>query len=196
MLSEFLGLLPRDTHAAARLARRHDSIVDERCDLTPGENRPLRHALEVRHASYRDPRFFPILRKAGVALVSADTAGKWPYFEEPTADFVYARLHGDEKIHVSGYTPKALRGWAAKIHAWSRGGKDVFVYFDSDVKVRAPFDAMSLAQLLSLDGAARPGARAQPTRAAKPRRALPSSGRRRPRANAGARRLSERAGSS
>ena len=190
LLSEFLALLPRDTDAAARLARRHDSIVDGRYDPSPGQNRPLRHALEVRHASYRDPRFSHILRKAGVALVTADTAGKWPYFEEPTADFAYARLHGDEKIYVSGYTPKALRGWAAKIRAWSRGGKDVFVYFDNDVKVRAPFDAMSLAKLLG--GTARSGAHARSTLAAKPRRALPSSGRRRPRVNADAKKASER----
>ncbi len=171
LLSEFLELLPGDTHAAARLARRHDTIVDERCDLSPGENRPLRHALEVRHASYRDPRFLPILRRAGVALVTADTAGKWPYFEGATADFTYARLHGDEKIYVSGYTPKALRGWAAKIRAWSRGGRDAFVYFDNDVKVRAPFDAMSLSKLLA-DGAARPGARARAARAARAVHAL------------------------
>jgi|CXWL01.1.fsa_nt_gi uncharacterized protein YecE (DUF72 family) len=153
LLEAFLGLLPHDTNAAARLARRHDSIVDERCDASPGENRPLRHALEVRHASYRDPRFFSILRRAGVALVTADTAGKWPYFEELTADFAYARLHGDEEIYVSGYTSKALRAWAAKIRAWIRGGKDAYVYFDNDRKVRAPFDAMSLMRLLRCGGA-------------------------------------------
>jgi uncharacterized protein YecE (DUF72 family) len=150
LLEDFLALLPRDTRAASVLARGHDGVVDARCELEPGRNRPLRHALEVRHESYADPRFFPMLRRAGVAVVTADTAGKWPYFEEPTADFAYARLHGDEELYASGYTSTALRAWAAKLRAWSVAGRDVYVYFDNDAKVRAPRDAISLARLLGL----------------------------------------------
>jgi uncharacterized protein YecE (DUF72 family) len=150
-LARFLRLLPRDTRAAAELARDHDAVVDGRCEVEPGENRPVRHALEVRHESYRDPRFIALLRRAGVALVAADTAGKWPFFEEPTADFVYARLHGDEELYASGYTPKALRVWADRIRRWSAAGRDVYVYFDNDVKARAPFDAMSLSRLLGVE---------------------------------------------
>lgn len=83
-----------------------------------------------------------------VALVAADTAGKWPYFEERTADFVYARLHGDAKLYASGYTPRALLRWAKKFKSWTDGKKDAFIYFDNDAKVRAPYDAMNLAKLL------------------------------------------------
>jgi uncharacterized protein YecE (DUF72 family) len=60
------------------------------------------------------------------------------------------RLHGDIKIYTSGYTPRALAGWAKRIRAWDRAGRDVYVYFDNDVKVRAPFDALNLMQRLRL----------------------------------------------
>ncbi len=166
-LEAFLAQLPRDTRAAAALARGHDAQVREAW-LEPGPRRPMRHALEVRHASFRTPEFIALLRRHRVALVVADTAGKWPFMEDVTADFIYARLHGDEELYVSGYTPAALRNWARKIRAWQKGGdapqadlagpraprraagRDVFVYFDNDVKVRAPYDAMTLAHLLKL----------------------------------------------
>jgi uncharacterized protein YecE (DUF72 family) len=68
--------------------------------------------------------------------------------EAQTADFAYARLHGAERLYVSGYSPRALLPWAERVGAWSLRG-DVFVYFDNDVKVRAPFDAQNLARLVS-----------------------------------------------
>jgi uncharacterized protein YecE (DUF72 family) len=100
--------------------------------------------------------------------VVADTASKWPLMEDVTTDFVYVRLHGDEQLYVSGYNDAALDRWAAKIRAWAKGGeakdatrlgppakarkggRDVFVYFDNDVKVRSPYDAMNLAAKLGL----------------------------------------------
>jgi uncharacterized protein YecE (DUF72 family) len=166
-LDGFLGQLPRDTRAAAALARRHDDKIREPW-LRAGPARALRHALEVRHESFRTPEFVALLRRHRVALVVADTAGKWPFMEDVTADFVYVRLHGDEKLYVSGYTAAALATWARKVRAWQRGsnpagaklhaapaprraaGRDVFVYFDNDVKVRAPYDAMTLAHDLKL----------------------------------------------
>ena len=168
-LAAFFELLPRDTAGAARLARRHDEHITHTW-LKTDATRPLRHALEVRHASFQTPEFIALLREHQVALVVADTAGKWPFLEDVTADFVYVRLHGDEELYVSGYTPAALDAWARKIRAWSRGqnpggakiigdappprapraGRDVFVYFDNDVKVRAPLDAISLAEKLGV----------------------------------------------
>jgi uncharacterized protein YecE (DUF72 family) len=70
--------------------------------------RPLRHALEVRHESFVDPRFVELLRRWRIALVVADTAGTWPAMEDVTADFVYVRLHGDAELYVSGDTDVAL----------------------------------------------------------------------------------------
>ena len=172
-LTTFFQLLPRSTAAAADLASRHDERMTDRSWTTTDADRPLRHALEVRHASFQTPAFVELLRAYGVALVTADTAGKWPFLEDQTADFAYARLHGDEELYVSGYSETALDAWAEKVRAWSAGqtppnartvatrqplaaGRDVFVYFDNDVKVRAPFDAMALARRLgveSVDGA-------------------------------------------
>ena len=160
-LEEFLDLLPRTTKEAAKLARRHDERVTGRAYLRAPDDRALRHALEVRHPSFATPELVELLRAQGVALVVADTAGRWPFLEDVTADFVYVRLHGDVKLYESGYTDAALERWAARICAWRDGRKppstklvappprhlkrrDVYVYFDNDVKVHAPYDAMNL----------------------------------------------------
>jgi uncharacterized protein YecE (DUF72 family) len=165
-LEAFFRQLPKDTRAAAALARRHDDRMKGRAWTRPEGRRPLRHALEVRHASFENEEFILLLREYKIGLVVADTAGKWPFMEDVTSDFVYVRLHGDEKLYVSGYTDAALKTWARKIRAWAKGSipagsklagpriraqkgrRDVFVYFDNDVKVHAPFDAMKLAQVL------------------------------------------------
>ncbi len=70
--------------------------------------------------------------------------------EEDTADFRYVRIHGAEELSVSGYDEAALDSWATKIRSWADRGRDVFVYFDNDVKGRAPHDAMSLAARLGV----------------------------------------------
>jgi uncharacterized protein YecE (DUF72 family) len=146
----FVSLLPRTTTAAAELAAQHDDRVADRAWITTDADRPVRHAIEVRHASYETPSFFALLRAYGVAAVTADTAGRWPLIEEQTADFSYVRLHGAEELYSSGYSDEALDGWATKVRAWGQG-RDVFVYFDNDVKVRAPFDAMGLMRRLGQD---------------------------------------------
>ncbi|GAB3877385.1 DUF72 domain-containing protein [Kibdelosporangium lantanae] len=147
VLRSFFAVLPRTTAAAASLARKHDARVDGRTWTKPGRRGPLRHAIEPRHPSFSDPAFLSLAREYGIALVVADTAGKFPYFEQVTADFVYIRLHGDVELYASGYTPTALDNWAAKITEWSRR-HDVYTYFDNDMKVRAPFDAIELAKRL------------------------------------------------
>lgn len=143
-LGEFLTLLPRSTTAAAALAREHDARLDGRALTETHLDRPLRHALEVRHESFRDPALVALLAEHGVALVVADSAGVWPYFEELTTDFCYVRLHGADELYVSGYTPDALDRWAERLRGWRAGGRDCFVYFDNDVKVHAPRDAVAL----------------------------------------------------
>lgn len=154
-LAAFFTELPRDTVAAAELAGRHDDRLSGDRLWTadpdaPEPAHPLRHALEVRHPSFRDPRFPELLRKHDIALVTADTAGKWPFFDEPTAaDFAYARLHGDIELYTSGYTDEALDAWAARIDRW-RDGREVYVYFDNDVKAHAPGDAIGLAARLGV----------------------------------------------
>ena len=149
-LERFFALLPRTTEEALALARRRDARMIGRSRLAIDANRKLRHALEIRHPSFMTGEFVRLLRKHDIGLVVADTAGKWPKMFHVTSDFVYVRLHGDVKIYTSGYTDKALDGWARRIRAWDKAGRDVYVYFDNDVKVRAPFDALNLMRKLRL----------------------------------------------
>jgi uncharacterized protein YecE (DUF72 family) len=143
-IDEFLTLLPRSTGAAAQLAGEHDARLDGRAETVTDVDRPLRHALEVRHESFRDAALLELLRAHDIALVVADSAGTWPYFEEDTAGFRYVRLHGADELYASGYTDEALDGWAAKVRGWLADGQDAFVYFDNDAKVHAPRDAIGL----------------------------------------------------
>jgi uncharacterized protein YecE (DUF72 family) len=147
-LAEFFALLPRSSFEAAWLARQHDERVAGRALLEPDADRPIRHAIEVRHASFVTPAFTALLREHHVAVVVADTAGRWPLIREATAGFVYVRLHGDVELYTSGYTDEALDRWARAVRDWTADGYEVFVYFDNDVKVRAPFNALALADRL------------------------------------------------
>ena len=84
-------------------------------------------------------------------MVTADTAGKWPMFLEPTTDdLAYVRLHGAEELYASGYDDAGLDRWAGLVAGWRDAGRDVVVYFDNDVKVRAPVDAQALAARLGV----------------------------------------------
>jgi uncharacterized protein YecE (DUF72 family) len=161
-LSAFFTLLPRTTDAALALARGHDNRLDNRTWLQEQPNRPIRHALEARHPDFVGPTVSAFLRDHDISFVVADTAGTWPQNREMTSDFVYVRLHGAEELYASGYTAAAIEQWAGDIREWMSGsapgapadgsGRDAYIYFDNDMKVRAPFDAMSLAAALS-DGA-------------------------------------------
>ena len=157
----FLKLLPRDTKAAAALAHRHDQRVSGRSALKPAGDWPLRHAVEIRHPTFLISAFVDLLRKYDTALVCAD-AVEWPRVMDLTSDFVYCRLHGSEVLYASGYDAPALDQWAARVAAWANGkepsdaeriiakdapkrtARDVYLYFDNDAKVRAPFDAQGL----------------------------------------------------
>ena len=165
----FFDLLPHDTVAAARLARKRDERMKGRCMLAIDENRPVRHAVEIRHESFLDAAFIDQLRAHNIALVVAETARRWPMTHDVTADFIYMRLHGDKQLYQSGYGDKALERWAARIEAWHRGSdpkdaihvsprrppprksRDVYCFFDNtDVKLRAPFDAQRLMKKLGV----------------------------------------------
>jgi uncharacterized protein YecE (DUF72 family) len=170
-MERILAILPRDTASALALAKQHDERVK-----TPyveiDRKRKLRHAIEVRHASFVDPAFVNLLRQYGVALVVSDSTQAWPIVEDLTADFVYIRLHGTESKYAGAYSDRALQRWAERIDAWRSGtqpadarliaprlapprraARDVYCYFDNDVKARAPFDAQRLMQALGLEAA-------------------------------------------
>jgi len=161
LLDEFFTLLPRDHQAAADLAREHDPWMKGRVCLETSIRRPLRHAVEIRHSSFVTPDFIRLLRRHRIALVCADTVD-WPRLMDVTADFLYVRLHGSEVLYSSGYEDQDLDLWAERVASWARGGqpengtyasaalppkrtkRDVYVYFDNDARVRAPFDAQGL----------------------------------------------------
>jgi uncharacterized protein YecE (DUF72 family) len=165
ILENFLSLLPHNTQEAALLAAKHDSRLNGRSMTEPLFQQPIRHAIEIRNDTFAVPEFIDLLRKYNVALVCADTV-EWPRLMDLTSDFVYCRLHGSEVLYVSGYTNEALAVWAKRIAAWASGsepddaekivkaaapplnGRDVFIYFDNDAKVRSPVDAQSLRKLV------------------------------------------------
>lgn len=165
-IEAFLKLLPHTQKQAAAYAKQRDEWMASRCWLEVEEDLPLRHAVEIRHKSFATPAYIALLRKYGVTLVVADSV-KWPVMLDITADFVYCRLHGSDKLYPDGYTAEAIDTWARRIITWSRGeevtggtrihpdpgppqpSRDVFVYFDDDNKERAPFDAQSMSRRIA-----------------------------------------------
>jgi uncharacterized protein YecE (DUF72 family) len=161
--AEFFAKLPRTHAEAAALARGHDERLKGRAATEVAEGvgakTPIRHAIEIRDESFACEEFVQLLREHGIALVVADTVD-WPLLFDVTADFLYVRLHGSEQLYASGYEEDALEVWADRVAAWATGAtaegrracakearacpRDVYVYFDNDAKVRAPFDAMGL----------------------------------------------------
>jgi uncharacterized protein YecE (DUF72 family) len=124
------------------------------------EGRTLRHAVEVRHDSFRHPAFISLLRRFGIAVVYADHA-TYPAIADVTADFVYARLQTGKDTVTTAYPPKALDAWAGRFKLWAAGGepddlpridktsakkqaRDVFAYVIHEGKIRAPAGAMDL----------------------------------------------------
>ncbi|MFJ6676396.1 DUF72 domain-containing protein [Actinosynnema sp. NPDC091369] len=148
-LTTFFDLLPRTTAAAAELAERHDErLSPDRAWTSTDADRPLRHALEVRHPTFLVPEFHDLLRAHGIALVVSHSAGRFPYLEDVTADFAYVRLHGNQALYVGSYTDAELDDWSAKIRDWATD-RDVYVYFDNDTDAVAPHDALRLAARLT-----------------------------------------------
>ena len=145
-MASFFDQLPRTAGEAASVAAGHDARVpeDRALTTTAHPDQRLRHTVEVRHETFRDPAFYALLRQHEVGLVIADNPGKWPIIEELTTDFTYVRLHGHDELYASGYSDESLDAWAEKVRGWLAQGQDVYVYCDNDIKVRAPYDAMGL----------------------------------------------------
>jgi uncharacterized protein YecE (DUF72 family) len=170
-IEAFFRLLPRDTGEAAALARRHDGRLRAPAHFGDETVRPLRHAMEIRHESFRNPAFTALLRLYNVALVCADTVS-WPLLMDVTADFVYCRLHGSVELYKSGYAPAELDSWAERVRNWARGtatdgnfiegptadghSRDVYVFFDNTDKLMAPGDALGLMKRLGVHWAPEP----------------------------------------
>jgi uncharacterized protein YecE (DUF72 family) len=161
VLSEFLELLPRTRREAAKLARDHDERVRHGAHLEVSRDGVLRHALEARHTSFFTPECARLLRKHNVALAISESP-TWELVEEPTADFMYLRLHGSQKLYASRYGDAELDRWATRVVSYAEGrepeaarriegmrsskksARDVYVYFDNDAHGHAALDAQGL----------------------------------------------------
>jgi uncharacterized protein YecE (DUF72 family) len=169
-LLPFFEMLPRTHSAAARLAARHDHRLRAAAHLDIVDDLPIRHAIEIRHAGFREPRFIDLLRRHNVALVCADTVD-WPLLMDLTADFAYCRLHGSTELYKSRYSHAEIERWAGRVDAWANGrrmadgnfvtaplddGKrrDVYVFFDNTDKLQAPDNARELMQALHVAASA------------------------------------------
>lgn len=151
---KFLKLLPHDAKSASKLAKKHGEKVEGRAFTKAEGDFPVRHAFEFRHKSFLNEDFLKLLKKHNVAFVFAHEGGKnAPYTEEPTADFIYARLHGEGKKYEKGYPDKEISTWAKKVKAWNKSGKDTFIYFSNEAKVYSPKGALSLLKELGQEPA-------------------------------------------
>ncbi|OQW49328.1 MAG: hypothetical protein A4S09_12495 [Proteobacteria bacterium SG_bin7] len=160
--TKFLELLPFDSKAASKLAKKHSEKMNDRNVTKVHDDYPIRHAFEFRHMSFMNPEFVELLRKYGVAIVFGHAGDeKYPYMEDVTADFVYARMHGRGLEYKKGYPDETLEWWAKRLESWTAGGqpsdaqcmvdknpknkkRDAYVYFDTNEKEFAPYDAMTL----------------------------------------------------
>lgn len=117
---------------------------------------PLRHAIEPRHESFRDPAFFKLARAAGVAVVYAED-DKFPRFEEQTAAFTYARIQTSREELENGFTDAELDRITAMARGWTTGEdgapRDVFLFIIGGAKVRNPAAAQALIARLAGGGA-------------------------------------------
>ena len=166
-IAAFLELLPRTTSEAAELAKAHDQRLPGEPATSTDRERRLRHALEVRHPSFCCDEFVTLLHEYGVALVFSHS-DRWPYLEDITAGFVYARLHGPAELYSSPYDEEALKYWSDRVRAWHEGdeppdaktvstrkpprrkSRDVYVYFDNTDKIHAPANAVRMREQLGL----------------------------------------------
>lgn len=132
------------------------------------DGRAVRHAVEVRHESFRVPEFVALLRTYGVAAVLTDK-DEFPHIHDVTAPFVYARLQRASEEEVTGYPAAALDAWAVRARQWKDGGapndletiaapetsvpksRDVFIYMINGFKPKAPTAAMALIERLASD---------------------------------------------
>ena len=109
----------------------------------------LRHAIEPRHESFRDDKFFDLCREHNAALVFEDS-DDYPLIEADTADFAYALLQRMREEIPTGYDDATLNGFATRAKEWVKGGRDVYIFMINGAKVRAPAAAMALQQKIAV----------------------------------------------
>ena len=135
---------------AARRQFDHDDIAAF-MKLLPAEidGLPLRHAIEPRHESFRDERFFDLARQHDAAIVFGDD-DEFPCIDAGTSGFRYARLQRMNEDVTTGYEAQSLDGFAKLARSWSSEGGDSYIFFINGAKVRAPAAAQALQRRLGI----------------------------------------------
>jgi len=154
---EFFSSLPATAEQAAQIAAGCDDRIKKRFGedpviAVPDPTALIRHAVEVRHDSYATGEFAQLCREYGIALVVADTAGRFTWVDEVTSELVYVRLHGDQELYTSRYTAEGIDWWAGRVAGWAEAGgvHEVYVFFDNDARGYAPQNARELAERLGV----------------------------------------------
>lgn len=145
---KFFKLLPHD-FKSAQLCAQKNTLKPERVSLDVSHNYEIRHAFEFRHPSFFNPDFIKLMRAHNMALVCAHAGGKSPYSEELTGAFAYIRMHGEGADYKKGYPKKTLKDFSNNVTSWMKE-HDVYVYFDTEAKEFAPYDAMNLMEILKV----------------------------------------------
>lgn len=157
VVEDFLALLPRtmgearnQAASATQTGARPSSTTPDRYPSLPPapDDQPIFHALEPRSQGFGSPAAIELLRKYNVALVVADTAGRYPQFDQVTAELIYVRLHGSPRLYFSNYSESQLDQWAASVRRWRATGHSVYFYFDNTGAGHAPVNARQLAHLV------------------------------------------------
>jgi uncharacterized protein YecE (DUF72 family) len=124
------------------------------------DGRAIRHAVEVRHDSFKTPDFVALAREHGVAVIIAGDS-EYPQIADATAPFVYLRIMGTSEAEANGYADRDLDAWTKRAKAFAAGkapsgletvaaskrdktARDVFLYVISGAKLRNPAAAMAL----------------------------------------------------
>lgn len=136
----FWQMAPYKKFDAAEMTAYFDMLPEKVKEL------PLRHALEVRHASFEDDAFLKLAHERNIAVVTVESE-KHPLIAKPTANFAYARLELTQADEPTGYAKTALKQWAKTARDWEKNG-DVFLYFISGAKERNPAAAMAMLDIL------------------------------------------------
>jgi len=144
VLGAFLALLPKTLPDYLALAGKADGRLKSPPFLDGEGVGPIRHAIEMRHASFDAPEVNALLAEHNVARVIADTADNPA--RDLTADFAYCRLQGPAHGDGAGYRPADIADWAGTVTAWADQGKDAFIYFVHEDKLHAPANAIALRQ--------------------------------------------------
>ena len=107
-------------------------LVTDFLDILNHEYREFRFAIEPRHQSWMTDEFTDLLADHNISFVMADAGKRYPHYEAMTADIIYLRFHGREKLYASDYDGRMLRPYAVKIETWLEEGKEVWVFFNND----------------------------------------------------------------